>query len=58
METLKTILKSRTFWGAIIYAIAQYLMTQGILANDLSQAISAIGVGLGLWGARNAEPKV
>lgn len=58
MEKLKIILKSRTFYGAIIYAVAQYLMAYGFFANDTMQALSAIGVGLGLWGARNAAPKV
>lgn len=54
---IKALLKSKTFWGGFVYAIAQYLNTQGIIPEFTCNMIEAVGVSLGLFGARNTLSK-
>lgn len=53
---MKKLLKSRTFWGGLIYAIAVVLESVGVLDNATAETIKTAGVGVGLYGARNARP--
>lgn len=55
MNKVIAILKSRTFYGAIGFAVAQYLSTQGIIDDNILKTLESIMVALGLYGARNAK---
>lgn len=57
MINLKAILKSKTFWGGLAFALLQFLETQGIVANELYALLSSMAAGLGLYGARNTKKK-
>lgn len=46
MNDTKSILKSRTFWAAIIAAAAQILTVTGVVSKDESGAIEAGAVNL------------
>lgn len=55
MNKLIIALKSRTFYGAIGFAIVQYLGAQGIIDSNTLKVLESIMIALGLYGARNAK---
>jgi len=48
-------LKSRTFWGAVLCVVTAFLKSHGIVATDPAIFLGSAGLGLGLYGARNAK---
>lgn len=58
MNNVKTILKSRTFWGGLLFAVANYAESMNLIPAGAIKIIEAAAVGLGLYGARNViDPK-
>ena len=53
---VKSYLKSKTFWGAILVVVSGLLLSLGY--SEVATALGSIGVGLGLVGIRNAEGKL
>ena len=52
---LLSALKSKTFWGALGFAIIQVLYTQGIISESIYGIASSGLAGLGFYGARNTK---
>ena len=48
-------LKSRTFWGGLIFAIVKFLGSAGILDPGTADGLESAAVALGLFGARNSK---
>lgn len=57
LNALKALAKSRTFWGGLIFAIAKFLESQGVMNSEASSAVESVGVAIGLFGARNTKGK-
>jgi hypothetical protein len=55
MNKIQTVLKSRTFWGGLGYAVVRYLESQDIISTQVSAMIESLFIGFGLYGARNAK---
>jgi len=59
MGSIMAVLKSRTFWGGLLFAVVRCLEGRGLVPSDVGTVIESAAVGLGLYGARNvADPSL
>ena len=57
LDKIKSIVKSRTFWGGLAFTLIKYLESQDLIPADVTNLAEAAAVGFGLYGARNAKVK-
>lgn len=55
MKTIKSTLKSKTFWGALGFALIELAKSKQLIAEDVASLLSTMMIGLGLYGARNTK---
>ena len=55
-EKVKSYLKSKTFWGALLVVGSGILVSLGY--TEVAAMLGSVGAGLGLIGVRNAEGRL
>ncbi len=45
---MKKLVKSRTFWGGLVYGITVVLESVGVIDRATAETIKTVGVGVGL----------
>ena len=56
LELVKSFLKSKTFWGAVLVVLSGISVSLGYV--EVAATVGSVGAGLGLVGVRTAEGKL